>query len=80
MSYRAGLGLRLAAALRTDAGEARITCDECGLVTSVAWASGLPFTWFLAGKPPPRWKRVEREGKQLDVCPHCQAKPAEAVT
>lgn len=46
--------------------EPRIVCDGCGLVRYVMSARDKAFPiWFLNGKQPPRWSRVN-EGTIVD--------------
>jgi hypothetical protein len=50
----------------------RITCDGCGAVYRVR-ADRVPPSWFLDGKAPRGWIRVNGdEGQRRDYCGGCR--------
>jgi hypothetical protein len=70
MSYRCGIGPRLANLVNLD-GDPRpcIICDGCGAKIAVEF----PPKWFLAGKSPPGWRTIRRDdGSREDYCRTCK--------
>jgi hypothetical protein len=75
MSYRAGIGggmVRIGLAPR----DPHIECDGCGTTHGVGTKSKVVADWFLARKPPPKWRgtRVENADgsvSRTDYCPRC---------
>lgn len=80
MSYLAGSqGLSAMMGIADDS--PHITCDGCSLRRSVLKDHGLPYAWFMNGKPAPGWslKRVDAAAdgtgfKRTDLCPRCKVK------
>lgn len=50
----------------------RIVCDECGIVYRLR-TDRPPPAWFMDGKAPPGWKRMEKP-KRHDRCANCRKK------
>ena len=74
MSRRAYLGHCIAGQKARDAG---IVCDGCGYFLRVGKYS-VPPEWYLDGKAPPGWLRVDAIGEtdepvRRDYCPRCKA-------
>ena len=72
MSYRAGIGHGLGAVLGAGASAPHIKCDKCGDVHGVTNKHGMPYRWFLANRPPPKWITLYQGDKREDRCPRCQ--------
>ena len=54
--------------------EPRIYCDGCPASVPVARPGGLPYAWFLAGKPPKGWRAAPRdEFRSWHWCPTCRS-------
>jgi rubredoxin len=51
--------------------DASIECDSCGVLVPVD-RNGIPFAWFLAGKPPRGWKKIDDK----HYCPRCKGQYA----
>lgn len=80
MSYRAGIGERLAATFGRAPCGPRIVCDGCGLVHDVYRPGGMgqPYAWFTGGRPVPGWTlRSLAGGGRLDYCPTCTKRRSE---
>jgi hypothetical protein len=76
MSYRVGIGAGMAA-LGFAPREPHIECDGCGLRWNIP-TDRAPPVWFLDGKAPKGWKRVDAIGEtdqmeRRDYCPRCKA-------
>lgn len=80
MSYRAGIGGRMAMVLRVEPTEPHIVCDGCG-VTRTVYAnknSYAPAKWLLDRKPAPGWELVRQaETRGWDYCPACKTRRKE---
>lgn len=76
MSYRAGIGAGMAR-LGLLPGEPHIICDGCGVTIPVANGTTFAPRWFLAGKPPPKWRGVRSHdgSKRWDLCHRCWRGP-----
>ncbi len=71
MSYRAGTAGLSGLGIADSA--PRIICDGCGYTLRVGMY-GVPPVWFLDGKAPPKWRKVQRtaDGGRVDYCPACK--------
>lgn len=72
MSYRAGIGGRLAGGRPT---EPHIVCDRCGCIRSVYQSkqSFRPAKWLLEGRAAPGWSGGRKDdGFRFDLCPECR--------
>ena len=81
MSYRCAIGQGMEA-IGVEPGEARFTCDGCGMrrpVVSPTSNNLMPPKWFFAGKPPPGWRgvRMHDGSKRWDLCPRCWKAPTQ---
>ena len=79
MSYRCGIGARLGQMSGVGASEPVIICDGCGVQRLVASKTSYAPSWFLNGKPPPKWigrRWIDDDGnaRREDYCPACKAK------
>jgi len=81
MTYRAGIGARLATKFGHGPSEPSVICDGCGAVRLVASKTSFAPTWFLNRKPPPGWRglRMHDGTKRWDLCPDCWKEPAAAA-
>lgn len=74
MTYRCGIGPGMAA-IGLAPREPHFECDGdgCDAVRSVG---DFPPRWFLAGKPPPGWRKVPRVDSDLSdhYCRDCSTK------
>lgn len=78
MSYRAGIGDRLAAAAGMEAGPPHIVCDGCGARKNAVTKTGYMPQWLLKHKAPPGWLMRRSEDasgnvRREDYCPMCRA-------
>lgn len=79
MSYRAGIGDRLAAAAGMEAGPPHIVCDGCGARKNAVTKTGDIPQWLLKRKAPPGWLMRRSEDAETgmiqreDYCPMCRA-------
>lgn len=85
MTYHAGVGPRLAAALGiVNATGPLVSCDgdgsTCANFVLGTLKSGGPASWLLNCKAPPGWKmiRVDEPFSRKDYCPSCKQKAPNA--
>lgn len=73
MSYRVGIGPRLAGKMGVEPGGPMIICDGCGKKLPIQTLTSLAPKWFLDGKPPRGWRgiRMNDGSKRWDLCPLC---------
>ena len=74
MTYRMGIGTRMARAFGLEAGPPYVRCDACAFVRSDTRADGLPCAWLMRGKAPPGWLRMGEAESRQDFCPTCRAR------
>ncbi len=73
MSYRCGIGPRLAAVLNMEPGPARLTCDGCGAQRSVEKKGGGAYAWLLKDRAAPGWQLKRQPNRaRLDFCSECR--------
>lgn len=73
MSYRAGVGQRLAQRFTVAMTTPHIVCDGCGVRKSVETRQSFAAKWFLNGRAAPGWRMCRAEdGSRIDQCPECK--------
>lgn len=72
MSYRAGIGPRLATMIGADYTDPHVRCDGCGMVKSAYTKRGDMAAWLRNRKAPPGWRMEVMDDKRLDYCPECK--------
>lgn len=77
MSYRAGIGARLAHRFGAEPSDPHIVCDGCGMIRTVYKRAGhwIPAAWLLDGRPAPGWAGGRNADglTRTDYCPVCKA-------
>lgn len=75
MSYECGIGGGMRR-IGFEPREPAIRCDGCGITVAIANRTSFAPKWFLDGKAPKGWKRIDDCGKRRDYCPRCRPKEA----
>ncbi len=73
MTYRCGIGARMARVMGVESGPAQVTCDKCGRVELGQTSRGHMAAWLRLGTTPRGWRKEMREDlTSLDYCPKCK--------